>query len=69
MNREFIVHLTKMLHFPARLSTLASSHHDLSLAAFITSIAELIFGTHTFENGPIAAPIGARLVSVAKCLD
>jgi hypothetical protein len=43
MNRGFIAHSTKMLHFPARLSTSASSHHDLSLAAFITNIAESDF--------------------------
>ena len=41
MSCEFIAHSTKRLHFPARLSTSASSHHDLSLAAFfITNIAE-----------------------------
>ena len=40
MSREFIAHSTKMFHFPARLSTSASSHHNLSLAAFITNIAE-----------------------------
>ena len=33
----------KMLHFPARLSTSVSSDHDLSLAAFITNIAESDF--------------------------
>jgi hypothetical protein len=32
-----------MLHFPARLSTSASSHHDLSLAASITNMAESDF--------------------------
>ena len=32
-----------MLHFPARLSTSVSSDHDLSLAAFITNIAESDF--------------------------
>ena len=43
MSREFIAHSTKMLHFPARLSTSASSHHDLSLVAFITNIVEFDF--------------------------
>jgi hypothetical protein len=43
MSREFIAHSTKMLHFPVRLSTSASSNHDLSLAAFITDIAESDF--------------------------
>jgi hypothetical protein len=42
-DREFIAHSTKMLHFPVRLSTSASSNHDLSLAAFITNIAESDF--------------------------
>jgi hypothetical protein len=37
----------KHLNFPARLSTSASSHHDLSLVAFITNLQNLIFGTHT----------------------
>ena len=41
-----------MLHFPARLSTSVSSDHDLSVAAFITNIAELIFGTHTPDFEP-----------------
>jgi hypothetical protein len=43
MSREFFAHSTKMLHFPARLSTSASSHHAPSLAAFITDIAESDF--------------------------
>jgi hypothetical protein len=47
MSREFIAHSTKMLHFPARLSASALSHHSLSLADFITNIAESDFGyTH-----------------------
>jgi ABC-type uncharacterized transport system substrate-binding protein len=40
---EFIARSTRMPHFPARLSTSASSHHDLSLAGFITNIAESDF--------------------------
>jgi hypothetical protein len=43
MSREFIAHSTRMLHFPARLSTSASSHHDVCLVAFITNIAESDF--------------------------
>jgi hypothetical protein len=43
MSREFIAHSTKMLHFSARLSISVSSHHDLSLAAFITNMAESDF--------------------------
>jgi hypothetical protein len=47
MGREFIAHSTKTLHFPVGLSTSASSHHDLSLAAFITNIVESDFSVHT----------------------
>jgi predicted methyltransferase len=47
MGREFIAHSTKTLHFPVGLSTSASSHHDLSLAAFITNIVESDFSIHT----------------------
>jgi hypothetical protein len=43
IGREFIARSTRMPHFPARLSTSASSHHDLSLAGFITNIAESDF--------------------------
>jgi hypothetical protein len=43
MSRELIAHSTKMLHFRSRLSTPVSSDHDLSLAAFITNIAESDF--------------------------
>ena len=43
ISREFIAHLTKMLHIPVRLSASASSNHGLSLAAFITNIAESDF--------------------------
>jgi hypothetical protein len=42
MSREFIAHSTKMLHFPARLKPLGVDH-DLSLAVFITNIAESDF--------------------------
>ena len=54
MGREFIAHSTKTLHFPVGLSTSASSHHDLSLAAFITNIVESDFPVHTgifYANG------------------
>jgi hypothetical protein len=45
---EFIARSTRMPHFPVWLSTSALSHHDLSLAGFITNIAECdFFGTHT----------------------
>jgi putative tryptophan/tyrosine transport system substrate-binding protein len=39
MDREFIDLWTRIPRFIGRLSTSASSHHDLSLAAFITNIA------------------------------
>ena len=55
MSREFIAHSTKMLHFPARLSTSVSLHHDLSLAAFITNIAESDF-RYTQPDGLINIP-------------
>jgi hypothetical protein len=51
MSREFIARSTEMLRFPARLRTSASSHHDLSLAAFITNIPESDFRyTHARVN-------------------
>jgi hypothetical protein len=43
MSREFIARSTKLLHFPVRFGTSASSHRDLSLAAFTTNIAESDF--------------------------
>ena len=46
------------LHFPARLSTSASSHHDLSLAAFITNIAEFDF---RYTQLPLMADIVAKV--------
>jgi transposase InsO family protein len=53
--REFIARSTRMPHFLARLSTSASSHHDLSLAGFITNIAESDFrytqGSRHLFNG------------------
>src|SRR5262249_50379628 len=39
MNRAFIARWTRMPHSTERLSASASSHHSLSLAAFITNIA------------------------------
>jgi hypothetical protein len=39
--------LNKDLDFPVGLSTSASLHHDLSLAAFITNIVESDFSVHT----------------------
>jgi transposase len=39
MDREFIDLWTRIPRFIGRLCTSASSHHDLSLAAFITNIA------------------------------
>jgi len=46
IDREFIDLWTRIPRFIGRLSTSASSHHDLSLAAFITNIVESDFGTH-----------------------
>src|SRR5262245_43531868 len=43
MNRAFIARWTRMPHSTGRLSASASSHHSLSSAAFITSIAESDF--------------------------
>jgi len=43
MNRGFIARWTRMPHSTGRLSASASSHHSLSLAAFITNIAESNF--------------------------
>src|SRR5262245_29978241 len=43
MNRAFIAHWRRMPHSTGRLSASASSHHSLSSAAFITSIAESDF--------------------------
>ena len=40
---------TRMPHSIGRLSASASSHPSLSLAAFITNIADLIFGTRTLR--------------------
>jgi hypothetical protein len=66
MGREFIAHSTKALHFPVGLSTSASSHHDLSLAAFITNIVESGFPVHT--TAPIAAACQSFLDNViAEC--
>jgi hypothetical protein len=48
------------LHFPVGLSTSASSHHDLSLAAFITDIVESDFSVHTG-----LAPAGSRQLCLA----
>ena len=60
---------TRMPRSIARLSASASSHHDLSLAAFITNIAESEFSAHTHrslwgnfsvrENRARAKPAGA----------
>jgi transposase InsO family protein len=63
MTREFIAHSRKMLRFPARLSTSASSHHGLSLAAYITNIAESEFPAHTGEfrlHGPPRHSLNGR---------
>jgi hypothetical protein len=61
MGREFIAHSTKTLHFPVGLSTSASSHHDLSLATFITNIVESDFPVHTaVENANRFADSGQR---------
>jgi len=54
MRREFIAHSTKMLRFPARSSTSASSHHGLSLAAYITNIAESDF---RYTHGSISKSV------------
>src|SRR5262249_2645806 len=43
MNRAFIARWTRMPHSTGRLSASASLHHSLSLAAFITNIAESDF--------------------------
>jgi hypothetical protein len=43
MNREFIARSTKMPRSIGRLSASAQSHHGLSLAVFITNIAESDF--------------------------
>jgi hypothetical protein len=43
MNHEFIDPWTRIPRFIARLSASVSSDHDLSLAAFITNIAESDF--------------------------
>jgi transposase InsO family protein len=43
MNRAFMARWTRMPHSIGRLSISASSHHGLSLAAFITNIAESDF--------------------------
>src|SRR5262249_20678213 len=43
MNRAFIARWTRMPDAIGRLSALASSHHSLSSAAFITNIAESDF--------------------------
>src|SRR5262245_13012575 len=49
MNRAFIARWTRMPHSIGRLSASASSHHSLSLAAFITNIAESDF-RHAQDN-------------------
>ena len=41
IGHEFIARSTRMSHFSARLSTSASLHRSLSLADFITNIAEI----------------------------
>jgi hypothetical protein len=61
MGREFIARSTRMPHFPARLSTSASSHHDLSLAGFITNIAESDFR----DTQRVAATVGPLVVGFA----
>ena len=54
-----------MLHFPARLSASASSHHDLSLAAFITNIAKSNFRyTQVFTQEIIRAEAGKLIIEV-----
>ena len=47
MGRAFIARWARMRHSIALLSASASSHHDLSLAGFITNIAESEFSAHT----------------------
>jgi hypothetical protein len=74
MGREFIARSTRMPHFPARLSTSASSHHDLSLAGFITNIAEsdfrytqAAFQTSTLDRTEgIAGKLGIRFLLVPE---
>jgi hypothetical protein len=56
MNRGFIARWTRMPHSIGRLSDSASSHHNLSSAAFITNIQNLIFGTHTIAFHERAQP-------------
>src|SRR5262249_11202338 len=56
-SRAFIVRWTRMLHSIGRLSASASSHHSLSLAVFITNIAESDF-RHT-QQYPSGRPLEA----------
>jgi len=58
IDREFIDLWTRIPRFIGRLSTSASSHHDLSLAAFIANIAESDFRyTQVIPGGFIANPL------------
>jgi hypothetical protein len=50
-----------MPHFPARLSTSASSHHDLSLAGFIANTAESDFRYTQAERSDRMLPCQSKL--------
>ena len=63
MDREFIDLWTRIPRFIGRLSTSASSHHDLSLAAFITNIAGSDF---RYTQGLVRADLPVSLSSSAS---
>jgi hypothetical protein len=51
MCREFIARSTKMLRSIGRLSASALSHHDLSLAVFISGITAIAYFDRALNDG------------------
>jgi len=68
MSREFTARWIRMRRFIGRLSAAASSHRDLSLAAFITNIAGFNF-RYTQEHGATLDAVCGQDVSYSAAAD